>query len=163
MPSPALSRRVLIALATLGSLALFGGALLFQYVGGLAPCHLCLLQRWPHRIALGIGVVALLAPNVVVQRVLALAGAVTMVVSVGLGIYHAGVEQKYWQGPSTCTSGDISGLNADDLLNQIMNAPVVHCDQIAWSLAGLSMAGWNAVLSAVLVAIWAWAAARPVR
>ena len=157
------SRRVLIALATLGSLALFGGALLFQYYGGLAPCHLCLLQRWPHRIALGIGVVALLVPNGVIQRVLALAGALTMVVSVGLGIYHSGVEQKWWEGPTTCTSGDISQVNADDLLNQIMNAPVVHCDQIAWSMWGLSMASWNAVISAVLVAIWLTAASRRAR
>ena len=157
------SRRVLIALATLGSLALFGGALLFQYYGGLAPCHLCLLQRWPHRIALGIGVVALLVPNGVIQRVLALAGALTMVVSVGLGIYHSGVEQKWWQGPTTCTSGDISKVNADDLLNQIMNAPVVHCDQIAWSMWGLSMASWNAVISAVLVAIWLTVASRRAR
>ena len=157
------SRRVLIALATLGSLALFGGALLFQYYGGLAPCHLCLLQRWPHRIALGIGVVALLVPNVMAQRLLALAGALTMLVSVGLGSYHSGVEQKWWEGPTTCTSGDISKVNADDLLNQIMNAPVVHCDQIAWSMWGLSMASWNAVISAVLVAIWLTAASRRAR
>ncbi len=157
------SRRVLIALATLGSLALFGGALLFQYYGGLAPCHLCLLQRWPHRIALGIGVVALLVPNVMAQRLLALAGALTMVVSVGLGSYHSGVEQKWWEGPTTCTAGSISGVKTDDLLNQIMNADVIHCDQIAWSMWGLSMASWNAVISAVLVAIWLTAASRRAR
>lgn len=154
------SRRILIALATLGSLGLFGGALMFQYIGGLAPCHLCLLQRWPHRIALGIGVVALLVPGAVLQRLLALAGAVTMAVSTGFGIYHAGVEQKWWQGPTECTSGSIQGVKADDLLNQIMNAPVVHCDQIAWSMWGVSMAGWNAILSAVLVALWLMAAFR---
>lgn len=157
------SRRLLIALATLGSLALFGGALMFQYIGGLAPCHLCLLQRWPHRIALAIGVLALLVPGVLLQRLLALAGAVTMLVSAGLGIYHAGVEQTWWPGPTTCTAGDISQVSADDLLTQIMNAPVVHCDQIAWSMWGLSMAGWNAAISAVLVVIWAWAALRPAR
>jgi disulfide bond formation protein DsbB len=154
------SRRLLITLATFGSAAMFGGALMFQHYGGLAPCHLCLLQRWPHRIALGIGVLALVVPNVLAQRLLALAGAGAMLVSVGLGIYHSGVEQKYWEGPTTCTSGNISGINADDLLTQIMNAPVAQCDQIAWSLLGLSMASWNAVISALLVALWLWAAAR---
>jgi disulfide bond formation protein DsbB len=158
-----ISRRMLIALAMLGSIALFGGALMFQYFGGLAPCHLCLWQRWPHRIAIGIGAVALLLPSVLAQRALALAGALTMIASVGLGIYHSGVEQKWWLGPTTCTSGDISGVKADDLLNQIMNAPVVHCDQIAWSMWGLSMASWNAVFSAVLVVIWLMAAFKPAR
>ena len=86
-----------------------------------------------------------------------------MLTSVGLGIYHSGVEQKWWEGPTTCTSGDISGVKADDLLNQIMNAPVVHCDQIAWEMWHLSMASWNAVISAALVVIWLMAAFRPAR
>ena len=158
-----MSRRRLVALATLGSIALFGGALAFQYFGGLAPCHLCLWQRWPHRIAIALGAVTLLLPSVIAQRTLSVAGALTMLTSVGLGIYHSGVEQKWWLGPTTCTSGDISGVKADDLLNQIMNAPVVHCDQIAWEMFSLSMASWNAVISAGLVVVWLMAAFRPVR
>jgi len=156
-----MSRRRLIALATLGSIGLFGGALAFQYFGGLAPCHLCLWQRWPHRIAIALGAMALLVPSVVAQRALSFAGALTMVWSVGIGIYHTGVEQKWWL--STCSSESIAGVKTDDLLNQIMNAPVVHCDQIAWSMWGLSMASWNALISAGLVAVWLMAAFRPAR
>lgn len=154
-----LSQRLLILLATLGSVALFGGALMFQYVGGLAPCHLCLIQRWPHRIAILLGLLALALPDRA-RQLLAWAGAATMTVSAGLGLYHAGVEQKWWEGPTTCTSGDISGVATGDLLDQIMNAPVVHCDQIAWSMWGISMAGWNGILSLGLAALWLAAALR---
>ena len=154
-----LSQRLLILLATLGSVALFGGALMFQYVGGLAPCHLCLIQRWPHRVAIAVGLLALALPGRA-RQALAWIGTATMTVSAGLGLYHAGVEQKWWEGPSTCTSGDISGVATDDLLNQIMNAPVVHCDQIAWSMWGISMAGWNGILSLGLAGLWLAAALR---
>ena len=71
-----------------------------------------------------------------------------------IGVYHAGVEQGWWEGPSSCTSGDISGLSTDELLNQIMNAPLVRCDEIPWQMLGLSMAGWNAVISLALAVIW---------
>jgi disulfide bond formation protein DsbB len=72
----------------------------------------------------------------------------------GIGVYHAGVEQMWWQGPTTCTSQSIGGLSTEDLLNQIMEAPVVRCDEIAWSLFGLSMAAWNAVLSFIFAGFW---------
>ena len=101
-----------------------------------------------------IGVVAFVLPFALAQRALAFAGALTMIASIGLGIYHSGVEQKWWEGPTTCTSGSISGVKTGDLLTKIMNAPVIHCDQIAWEMWHLSMASWNAVLSAVLVVIW---------
>ncbi len=71
-----------------------------------------------------------------------------------MGIYHIGVEQGWWEGPTTCTSGSIEGLSTDDLLNQIMGAPLIRCDEIAWQFMGLSMASWNAVISFGLMAIW---------
>lgn len=146
-----MSRTLAIVIAAGGSLALLGGALAFQYLGGLAPCHLCLLQRWPHAAAILIGALALALPG----RLLPLAGAVAAATTAGIGVFHAGVEQKWWPGPDTCTSGDISGLTATDLTQQLLsNTTVVLCDQIAWAMAGISMAGWNAILSAVLVGFW---------
>ena len=147
-----MTRKNFVLLAAGGSLALLLGALAFQYIGGLAPCKLCIWQRWPHGLAILAGLLAL--------RLTAAAwlGAGLMLVGAGIGVYHAGVEQSWWDGPNTCTSGPITGQSAEDLLNQIMNAPIVRCDEIAWSMAGISMAGWNAILSLALVFIWVRAA-----
>lgn len=149
-----MTRNSLVILAMAGSAALLAGAFAFQYIGGLAPCHLCLLQRWPHAAAVLIGLVALVLPG----RVLPLLGGAAALASAGIGLYHTGVERAWWQGPTTCTSGSIGGLSSEDLLNQILAAPIVRCDEVAWSMAGLSMASWNAVLSLVLALIWMMAA-----
>jgi disulfide bond formation protein DsbB len=149
-------RNRLVLLATAGSVAALGGAFAFQYIGGLAPCHLCLLQRWPHAAAILIGVLALLVP----WRILPVAGAVAALTTSGLGVYHTGVERGWWEGPTTCTSGPIDTLSPGDLLNQILAAPVVRCDEVAWSMFGLSMASWNAVLSLALAILWVQAARR---
>jgi disulfide bond formation protein DsbB len=138
-----------------GSTALLLGALAFQYLGGLAPCHLCLLQRWPHAIAIAIGLLVLAWP----KRGLALLGALVVLVGAGIAAYHVGVEQHWWAGPTTCTSPTPGAQSAGDLLDQILATPVVLCDQIAWSLWGISMAGWNAIVSLVLAWLWLRAAA----
>jgi disulfide bond formation protein DsbB len=77
-----------------------------------------------------------------------------------LGGYHTGVEQGWWPGPDSCTGQPIAGLSPADLLAQIMAAPIVRCDDIAWSLLGLSMASWNMLASAGLAAVWVLAARR---
>ncbi len=138
-------------LAAAGSAALLLGALGFQYIGGYQPCAMCYWQRWPHGIAIAIGVLIFVLP----KRVLALLGAAAMVVSAGLGLYHAGVEQKWWEGPSSCTGTGLT--NTDNLLD--FNAPVtlVMCDDIVWDLFGITMAGYNAIASFVLVLLWLWA------
>ncbi|GAB4383797.1 disulfide bond formation protein B [Albidovulum sp.] len=153
--TPTLNRSRLVGLAAGGSAALLLGAFFFQWLG-YAPCKLCLWQRWPHAAAIAIGV-AFLALG---WRWLAWAGALAALSTAALGLYHAGVEQGWWQGPETCTSGGALSGSVDDLLGQIMAAPLVRCDEIAWSLAGLSMAGWNAILSLALAAIWIAAARR---
>ncbi|MHA6346457.1 disulfide bond formation protein B [Roseivivax sp. CAU 1761] len=145
-----MTARSLILLAALGSAALLLGALAFQHLGGLPPCKLCYWQRWPHAAAVLIGLVALFAAT----RPLAILGALAALATAGVGVFHVGVENGWWEGPSTCTSGPIGGLSTDQLMDQIMNAPLVRCDDIAWSLAGISMAGWNALLSLVLAALW---------
>lgn len=146
-----------ILLAGLGSFLLLAGAFGFQYIGKLAPCQMCIWQRWPHAVAI---VTAVLAMTVLWQqrRILAGLGAVTMLISAGLGIFHAGVEQKWWQGPGSCSGTSTAGLSADQLLDQIMDTPLVRCDEIVWDLIGISMAGWNGLISIGLAILWFYAA-----
>lgn len=123
---------------------------------GYAPCKLCLWQRWPHAAAIVIAGLGL----VVGWRVLPWLGAAAAATTGAIGVFHAGVELGWWEGPTTCTSGAIGGLSVDDLLAQINAAPLIRCDEIAWSLLGVSMAGWNAIISFALAAIWVMAATR---
>ena len=142
-----LQRRAVGAAA--GSAVLLLGALGFQYLGGLAPCHLCLLQRWPHAVAIVLGIALLAAP----WRWLAALG-MAMLMGAGVGIYHVGIETGWWPGPTTCSAPDVANIPADELLNRILETPVVLCDQVAWSFLGISMAGWNAILSLGLAWLW---------
>jgi disulfide bond formation protein DsbB len=140
----------LAALAGAGSAALLLGAFAFQYIGGLAPCHLCLLQRWPHALAVLCALVFLVVP----RRILAGIAALAVTIGAGIAIYHVGVELTWWPGPTSCVAPNPGAMSAGDLMNQILETPVVLCDQIAWSLWGISMAGWNAILSVLLALVW---------
>lgn len=154
-----MTRSLAVFLAAAGSAALLAGAFAFQYIGGLAPCHLCLLQRWPHAAAVVIGMSALLITYRPLGWLLPLLGAVAAGTTAALGLYHTGVERHWWQGPNTCTAGDISAMNVGDLTDQLLaNTTVVQCDQVAWAMAGLSMASWNMVVSLGLVGLWLVAA-----
>ena len=146
-----------VLLATLGSGALLLGAFAFQYIGGLAPCTLCLWQRWPHGAAILIGGLALVMGG----RLLPVFGAMAAATTAGIAAFHVGVEQKWWEGLTSCTAGSIEGISTADLLNpDVIVAAPVRCDAIAWAMMGVSMAGWNMIMSAVLVGIWLLAARR---
>lgn len=149
-----LTRTYLLVLAAGGSAVLLLGALAFQHLGGLAPCKLCIWQRWPHGIAIVIGIAALMLSG----RALPLLGALAALATAGIGAYHTGVERGWWEGPSTCTAAAPGGVSADQLFNQIMSAPLVRCDEVPWELLGLSMASWNAAVSLVLAVLWVMAA-----
>lgn len=148
-----MTRNMLIILAAGGSLALLLGAFGFQALG-YAPCKLCLWQRWPHATAVLIGALALWRPG----AFLPVLGALAALSTAGFGIYHTGVERGWWEGPDACTSNAIGGLSPDQLLDQIMTAPLIRCDEVAWAFAGLSMASWNAVISVGLAVVWVAAA-----
>lgn len=149
-----MTARDTMLLAALGSAALLGGAFLFQ-LAGYPPCKMCLWQRWPHAIAILIGAIAFFAPN----RVLAWLGALAAFVTGAIGVYHTGVEKKWWEGPTSCTGSGLDGLSGTDLL--ATDGPmVVMCDVVSWQFLGLSMASWNAIISFALVAIWIMAARR---
>ncbi len=143
-------QRLYILLAAGGSAALMLAALGFQYLGDLAPCTMCIWQRYPHVAAIGIGAVAFLIGGAVLPGLGFLAALSTAVI----GGYHAGVEQGWWDGPGTCTSGPVGSLSTDELFNQIMSAPLVRCDEIAWEFLNVSMAGWNMIVSLGLAALW---------
>ena len=147
--------RRLTRLAGAGSAALLLGAFAFQALGYL-PCKMCLWQRWPHAVAIAIAAAA----AALGWRALAWAGALAAAVTAGIGAYHAGVEQGWWPGPSSCTGAGpgLAGLSGGDLLSTEAPSTLIMCDEIAWQLAGISMAGWNAILSALLVLVWIRAA-----
>ena len=149
-------RSLLVLLAACGSAALLAGAFGFQYLGGMAPCELCLWQRWPHGAAVLIGALALIFGG----RLWALLGMGAALTTAGIGVFHVGVEQKWWEGLASCTGNSIAGISTADLLNpDVIVAAPVRCDAIAWSLMGVSMAGWNVIASLALALIW-WAAFR---
>lgn len=147
----------LSAIAGAGAAAVLLGALGFQYIGGLPPCELCLYQRVPYAVVVLLGVV-----GVIMSKGRSKAGIVivlwlmvpAILASAGLGLFHWGVEQGWWIFESGCTvgsspAGDGQELTVEDLRAAIMAAPVVRCDEALWSFLGLSMAGWNMLISIV--------------
>jgi len=134
-------------LALLLPLGLLGGAMGSQYIGGLHPCEMCYWQRWPHAAAILLAGLAFTAPAASSRsRLLTLFAAAAIAVSGAIGAYHAGVELGVFEGFTTCTS-TARGATTEELLKQIMNVPLVRCDEVQWAFLGISMAGWNAILS----------------
>jgi len=145
-----------------GGAATILGAWFFQYALGLKPCPLCLEQRYPYYFAIPLAVLVLLGASVGSKRKVLIAALATialgMVWNAGLGTYHAGVEWKLWAGPTDC-SGPIEGLgSAGDLLRNLDSINVVRCDEAAWRFLGLSLAGYNVLISLALAAIAGWGA-----
>jgi disulfide bond formation protein DsbB len=152
-------RQAALAVA-LGAAATIGGALVFEHVLGYVPCKLCLMQRNPYYIAIPLGLVAALLPPPWARIGLWLL-ALVFVVSAGLGAYHSGVEWGFFAGPSDCGGGSGAGAgNVGDFLNQLQSTRVVSCSEAAWRFLGLSLAGWNVLISLGLTAFAAAAAAR---
>ena len=145
--------RMAALLLAVGSSGLLGGALAFQYLGDLHPCVLCVYQRWPHAAVV---ILALLAFPLSRYRrsgqALILAAALVLVVGAGIAAYHVGVEQRWWQGTTGC-SGMPTADTASELLQKFRTQQVAACDQVPWSLFGISMAGYNLLFSAVLAVL----------
>tara|TARA_R110000824_G_scaffold387613_1_gene582966 strand:- start:905 stop:1384 length:480 start_codon:yes stop_codon:yes gene_type:complete len=129
-------------LAFLLPTALLGGALISQYGFGLYPCEMCMWQRWPHLVAIILAAVALALR----AKSLPLVVAATMAILTSglIGGFHAGVEYGWWEGLTSCATNLPAG---GDLLESIMNAPLVRCDVAPWTLFGISLAGFNFLLS----------------
>ncbi len=146
------------ALVFLVAAATILAALAFEHLGGYAPCPLCLEERYAYYFAIPASAIAYVlarAETNVPARVLLLLVAVAFAVNAGLGIYHSGVEWKWWAGPSACSGGFDLQWGAGG----IVDTPVIRCDEASWRFVGLSFAGWNAVASAFLAAVAAYGAA----
>ena len=140
-----------IAIAVAGAATVLG-AWFFQYGLGLKPCPLCLEQRYAYYFAIPLAVMVLLAALIAIT--------LGMLYNAGLGVYHSGIEWKWWAGPQEC-SGSLDDLAAPGgLLERLQSISVVRCDEAAWRFLGLSLAGYNALISLALAAIAGWAAAR---
>jgi disulfide bond formation protein DsbB len=144
---------LLVALAAGGTLIL---VLISQYGFGLPPCEMCHWQRWPYIAAVILGFGALMLPRW--RMALLTLAALSFAITGGIGVFHAGVEWKWWQGLTSCSTTS-TATTLEDLRAQLMAAPVVRCDEAAIRVLGLSMAGWNALWAAAL-AIFAILAAR---
>lgn len=151
------SYRTPALLALLVPLALLIGAFSFEYIGGLFPCEMCWWQRIAHMVALPPALVALCTlsqPRY--ARPLILLAAIAIAVSGGIGLYHAGVEQHWWQGITACAAMPATGGTSAQILAEVMAMPLIRCDTIPWSLLGVSMAGWNAILSLFSAGVITW-------
>ncbi|NNG04187.1 MAG: disulfide bond formation protein B [Inquilinus sp.] len=143
-------------LLLIAAMAVLGSALTSQYVGGLQPCVLCLYQRWPYVVVIVLAAIALALPPRARAAALGLAG-LALWVGAGIAAFHVGVEQGWWQGTAECGGIDSGADSVDALRAQLLGTPIVRCDVVPWSLFGISMAGYNFLLSiplggAVLIA-----------
>jgi len=157
-----------LIIAALSSASLLIGAHLFETFGGLAPCPLCLDQREAHWTGLALSIAGVVAGAVLKwsRAAIATAGACALVYlfSAGLAFYHTGVENHFWPGPATCSGGgpvDLGEGSLADILNQKPQGP--SCTEAAWRFLGVSMAGYNLLVSAGLFAICLTAASLAAR
>jgi len=130
------------ALMLLGSLAALAVAFASQYLGGLLPCQLCLWQRWAYGAVIVLAVLTFALPGRLRTAGASLTALAVLAVA-GIALFHTGVEQHWWRGLPSCTSTVNANQSLTDLENQLMATPVIPCDRPAWTMFGVSMAGYN--------------------
>jgi disulfide bond formation protein DsbB len=146
--------RATAQLLLLGAAAVIGGALLFQYVGGLEPCEMCLLERWPYYIGIPLLLAAQLAHRHRGAALLVFGlASVLFLGSTALAFYHVGVEQHWFLGPTACTARPSDANSIEAMREQLMAMQPVRCDVVQWSLFGISLAGWNFIASVILAGL----------
>jgi len=138
-----------LAIALSGGLLV--GAWIFQYGFGYAPCQMCYWQRYAHMGVIALAVLILIASRLGISRPRLFAGllALALLGSAAMGLWHMGVEYKWWEGPKTCLATgvdlDRDGKSLIELMDQTFNPPA--CSDAVWHFLGLSMAAWNMILS----------------
>ena len=145
-----LTTRVFAGFVLIASVVVLGTALLSEYWGGLAPCELCLVQRWPWAAAIVISLIVLLVGERAPLSWVALIFAIVFAISVVLAFYHVGVEQHWFAGPTACTSPASGAMTLEQMKQQILGTAPVLCDRPAWTLFGVSLAGWNLLASLIM-------------
>jgi disulfide bond formation protein DsbB len=159
--SPVLRAALMTALIAAATLA---GAWYMQLVWGLSPCELCLKQRYAYYAIPPLGLLVALAASRGASRLVLVAGLLLIALfalgNAGLGVYHSGVEWGFWQGPTECT-GPIGNFgSAGSLLEQLDKVKVVRCDEVQFRFLGLSLAGYNVLISLAMAAVAAWGISR---
>ena len=148
-------------LVLLASIATLGAAFAFQYIGGLQPCILCWYQRYPHAVAIVLLLAALMVGSASpVGRALVALSGIALVVGAGIGVFHVGVEQHWWVGTASCGTTASPAGSVAELRERLLATSVVRCDEAQWTLLGISMAGYNALISLGLTALCFIAARR---
>lgn len=141
------------------SIAVLGGAFAFQYIGGLQPCVLCIYQRYPYgvTILLSLGAVLIARRNPFHAQWHLYICALAFVIGAGIAVFHVGVEQHWWRGTDECGALSTGAKTVEELEAMLKKTPVVRCDQPQWSLFGVSMAGYNVLISLALAAFCVYA------
>nr|WP_249797241.1 MULTISPECIES: disulfide bond formation protein B [unclassified Bradyrhizobium] len=147
-------------LVTLIAAATIAGAWFFQLVLEILPCPLCLEQRYAYYLAIPLGALTALGARSGAPRPLLLVALAILVLATlanaGLGAYHSGVEWGFWKGPTDCSGPVVNLGNAGDLFSRLDTVKVVRCDEVQWRFLGLSLAGYNVLISLLMAAIAAW-------
>lgn len=142
--------RLLSLLTAAAGAAVLLAALGFQHLGGLDPCVLCVYQRWPWVAVILLGAAAFALRG---NRALLALAVLALLIGAGIGGFHVGVEQHWWAGTAECGGQTGAAQTVEDLKRQLLATQVARCDEVAWSLFGISMAGYNVLLSAGLALI----------
>jgi disulfide bond formation protein DsbB len=160
-----LTTRVFAGFVLVASAIVLGTTLLSQYWGGLAPCELCLVQRWPWAAAIVIALVVVLVGERAELAWVALLFGLVFAISVVLAFYHVGVEQHWFAGPTACTASEGGAMTVEQMKQQILGTAPVLCDRPAWTLFGVSLAGLNLLASLIMTGccLAAWLHARGLR
>ncbi|MCE2522039.1 MAG: disulfide bond formation protein B [Rhodobacteraceae bacterium] len=137
-------------IGTAGPALLLAGALALQHIDNLVPCELCIWQRWPHLAAMAFGFGFLLSGN----RAFAILAITALVAGSGVAFFHVGVEQNWWAGLSSCSGVGLAEMTGRELLDFSQAENIARCDDVAWSMLGLSMAAWNGLLSLCIATSW---------
>lgn len=139
-------------------------ALIFEHIGGLAPCDLCVKQRMPYWVLIPVSLVAAIMSREanlgLIPVVLIAICTLAALSNLGIAGYHAGVEYKWWEGPQGCTGGGLMAGSIEQFQQELAGVKVPRCDEIPWSLFGISMAGYNFLISGLLANLGALALLR---
>jgi disulfide bond formation protein DsbB len=162
--NPALTAALAVTVIAAATLA---GAWFFQLVLDIRPCPLCLEQRYAYYLAVPLGALVALAAASDAPRAVLHAGLAILALAAfgnaGLGAYHAGVEWGFWKGPTECTGPVVDLGSAGNLLERLDSVKVIRCDEVQWRFLGLSLAGYNVLISLSMAAIAAWGIVKPAR
>lgn len=153
-----------------GSLALLATAFGFEHLAGLVPCEMCWWQRWALMAAAFLAVGALVpglaaAGRPALRKAAWLGGwaaLLALAANAGIALFHAGVEQRWWQGLTRCTAPPVAG-DMQTMMADILAQPLVRCDAVPWAMFGVSMAGWNGIASMMIIGVAAWLMLKPAR